>query len=65
MRLLTHNSLRNNTAAAKGGGFPLGISCEQVRVEDSNPHHDAVTQVEFVKRVLPNLDWPALVHVRL
>jgi hypothetical protein len=64
MRLLTHNSLRNNTADAKGRGFPLQITCGSVRIGDgSTTSMDADQQMAFVKKMLPNLDWPALVQV--
>jgi hypothetical protein len=63
MRLLTHNTLQNNAAAAKGKGFPLQLSVGQVRVEDSNPSLDTTRQLDFVKKILPTLDWQALVQV--
>ena len=64
MRLLTHNTMRNNTAEAKGKGFPLEISSAvDVQVID-NPKAGAVTarDIDFVKRLIPTLDWPALVQ---
>mmetsp|Transcript_9019 Transcript_9019/g.22796 ORF Transcript_9019/g.22796 Transcript_9019/m.22796 type:complete len:137 (+) Transcript_9019:137-547(+) len=64
MRLLTHNTMRNNTAEAKGKGFPLEISSAvDVQVID-NPKAGAVTDrdIDFVKRLLPTLDWTALVQ---
>ena len=64
MRLLTHNTLKNNSAAAKGKGFPLRITSAEVRVDDNNQSLDANQQIAFVKSVLPTLDWPALVKVR-
>lgn len=61
MRLLTHNTLRNNTAEAKGGGFPLKITATEIRVDDgSDVGEDGEKQVKFVKSVLGILDWPAL-----
>jgi hypothetical protein len=72
MRLLTHNTLRNNAAEAKGKGFPLKITAAEVRVID-DPHgrggeaaeeSTARRDREFVKRLLPTLEWPALVQVR-
>lgn len=69
MRLLTHNTMRNNSAEAKGKGFPLKITVAEVRVID-NPNagsNGAVTSqrdLDFVKRLLPTLEWPALVQVR-
>jgi len=61
MRLLTHNTLRNNTAEAKGKGFPLRITATEVRVEETQ---GVVTeqQVAFVQNMLSRLDWPALVR---
>lgn len=63
MRLLTHNSLRNNTAEAKGRGFPLQITCGSVRIHEESTL-DADQQLAFVQKMLPTLDWPALVQVR-
>jgi hypothetical protein len=63
MRLLTHNTLQNNAAAAKGKGFPLQLFAGKVRVDDHNTSLDATRQLEFVKKMLPTLDWPALVRV--
>jgi multifunctional methyltransferase subunit TRM112 len=65
MRLLTHNTLRNNSGDAKGKGFPLEISSAvDVQVID-NPHVGGSTvsdrDIDFVKRFIPTLDWPALV----
>ena len=62
MRLLTHNTLRNNTAEAKGKGFPLRITAGEVRVEE-NDEEVSERQVAFVKSMLDRLDWPALVQV--
>lgn len=67
MRLLTHNSLRNNSKEAKGKGFPLVItSVEEVRVDDEiqQSHIDQEKRQKFVKRILPTLHWDALVLVR-
>ena len=64
MRLLTHNSLKNNTAAAKGKGFPLKITVAEVRVDDQTSNSmDDEQKVKFVQGILPTLDWPALVSV--
>jgi multifunctional methyltransferase subunit TRM112 len=60
MRLLTHNSLKNNSAAAKGKGFPLKVTVAQIRVDEQDGIDDD-TKISFIKGVLPNLDWPALV----
>lgn len=62
MRLLTHNTLRNNSKEAKGKGFPLAITAVDVKVID-NPDAGATEDrdIEFVKRMLPVLEWPALV----
>ena len=66
MRLLTHNTLRNNTAEAKGKGHPLKITATEIRVDDSNTpnstHEDAQREVAFVKGILGVLDWPTLVQ---
>ena len=63
MRLLTHNTMRNNTKDADGKGFPLKITAVEVRVVD-NPDATNVGQkeIDFVKHMLPVLDWPALVQ---
>ena len=63
MRLLTHNTMINNTKDADGKGFPLKITAVEVRVVD-NPDATNVGQkeIDFVKHMLPVLDWPALVQ---
>lgn len=61
MRLFTHNTLQNNAADAKGKGFPLQITASDVRVDD---HGIDERQIQFVKGILPTIDWPALVKVR-
>ena len=38
MRLLAHNALRNNSAAAEGKGYPLKITATEIRVDDHD--HD-------------------------
>lgn len=61
MRLLTHNVLRNNTAAASGTP-PLKINAVEVRVDE--PNTDPSThehEVTFVKSLLPSLDWETLI----
>lgn len=60
MRLLTHNTLRNNTSEAKGKGFPLKITASEIRVEESQEVTES--QIAFVKNMLSRLDWPALVQ---
>ncbi|GAX18512.1 multifunctional methyltransferase subunit TRM112 [Fistulifera solaris] len=60
MRLLTHNSLKNNSAAAKGKGFPLKVTVAQIRVDEQDGIDDD-TKISFIQGILPNLDWPALV----
>lgn len=63
MRLLTHNLLKNNAAAAKGNGYPLRIvSVDSIRVDDPATESDSM-QVEFVKSLLPTLHWSGLVQV--
>ena len=67
MRLLTHNTMRNNAADAKGKGFPLRITASQVRVEEvvqESSLEFEERQIAFVSGILPTLDWPALVQVR-
>jgi multifunctional methyltransferase subunit TRM112 len=64
MRLLTHNTLRNNAASAKGKGFPLRIAAVEVRVDDDGGQVDEKNLL-FVKSVLTIIDWPALVQVRV
>lgn len=63
MRLLTHNTMRNNSNEAKGKGFPLRITAAEVKVID-NPDAGATEQrdIDFVKKMLPVLEWPALVQ---
>lgn len=63
MRLLTHNTMRNNSDEAKGKGFPLRITAAEVKVIDS-PKTGAIEErdIDFVKRILPTLEWHALVQ---
>ena len=63
MRLLTHNTLRNNSAAAKGKGFPLRITAAEVKVDGNAAPLDE-QRAAFLKGIIPTLDWPALVQVR-
>ena len=58
--------MRNNTKEADGKGFPLKIIAVEVKVVD-NPDAGAVgeREIDFVRRMLPSLDWLALVQVRL
>lgn len=68
MRLLTHNTLRNNSAEANGKGFPLKITAIEVRVDDddnndqTNSEQQQQREIAFVKGILGILDWPALVR---
>lgn len=66
MRLLTHNTMRNNTKEANGKGFPLRITAVEVRVVE-NPDATNVgdDEVAFVRHILPTLEWSALVQVRI
>jgi hypothetical protein len=65
MRLLTHNTLRNNSAAAKGLGYPLRIVATEIRVDDGHQRTLDDSQAKaFVQSVLTILDWSALVTVR-
>ena len=64
MRLLTHNTMRNNTQEAKGKGFPLKITAVEVKVIDQTEASVVGDrELDFVKRILPTLEWPALVQV--
>ena len=64
MRLLTHNTMRNNTKEADGKGYPLKITAVEVKVVD-NPEAaaDSDKEIAFVRHVLPTLEWRALVQV--
>jgi multifunctional methyltransferase subunit TRM112 len=68
MRLLTHNTLRNNAADAKGVGFPLHITATQISVvEDSfqsaeEEEEELSRRIAFVKGILGMLDWNTLVE---
>jgi multifunctional methyltransferase subunit TRM112 len=63
MRLLTHNTMKNNTEAAKGKGWPLRISAVEVRVDDASEiGSDPDREIAFVKGILGMLDWPTLVQ---
>ena len=64
MRLLTHNTMRNNSKEAKGNGFPLSIQAVEVQVidEPSNTSMTQEQQEKFVQKILPILEWPALVQ---
>mmetsp|Transcript_57487 Transcript_57487/g.64198 ORF Transcript_57487/g.64198 Transcript_57487/m.64198 type:complete len:136 (-) Transcript_57487:288-695(-) len=63
MRLLTHNTMCNNSNEAKGKGFPLKITAGEIKVID-NPDAGATEKqdIDFVKRMLPILEWSALVQ---
>lgn len=62
MRLLTHNTLRNNSAAANGKGFPLRITAAEIRVDDKKDDDDDAMQIAFVKGILGMLEWSTLVQ---
>jgi len=62
MRLLNHNTLRNNAADANNNGFPLKITAVEVRVDSSPDEGDSDRQISFAKGILGMLDWPALVQ---
>ncbi len=63
MRLLTHNSLRNNSNDANGKGYPLKITAIEVRVDDSSEvGTDPEREIAFVKGILGMLDWKILVQ---
>jgi multifunctional methyltransferase subunit TRM112 len=65
MRLLTHNVLRNSTAAAKGSNSPLRITATEVRVDEqtnnNNPYAER-REVEFARNILPALNWETLIE---
>mmetsp|Transcript_23487 Transcript_23487/g.65566 ORF Transcript_23487/g.65566 Transcript_23487/m.65566 type:complete len:136 (-) Transcript_23487:524-931(-) len=62
MRLLTHNSMRNNSLEADGKGYPLRITPVDVQVvDDPAAQNVGARELEFIKSALPNLDWNALV----
>ena len=68
MRLLTHNIMRNNTAAAsKVNSPPLITAATEIRVDDvdDDDHGDCddrkSREIEFAKHTLPILDWESLV----
>ena len=61
MRLLTHNTLRNNSENAKGKGFPLKIAATEIRVDKPSADADPTSQIQFCQGILGMLDWPALV----
>jgi multifunctional methyltransferase subunit TRM112 len=63
MRLLTHNTMRNNSAAAKGKGYPLKITPVEIRVDDANEiGSDPGREIAFVKGIIGMLDWGILVQ---
>ena len=73
MRLLTHNTMRNNSKDANGKGFPLRITAVEVKVMDNKSSQDGQQhkiptgnrEIAFVKHMLPTLEWTALVQVRV
>lgn len=63
MRLLTHNTLRNNSEEADGKGYPLKITAVEVRVDDSSEvGTDPAREIAFVKGILCMIDWKILVQ---
>ncbi len=65
MRLLTHNTLRNNSHEAQGKGYPLQIKPIEIRVDDSSEvGSDPEREEAFVKGILGMLDWKVLLKVR-
>ena len=66
MRLLTHNVMRNNTAAAsKSTSSSLRITATQVRVDEPTSNDDTDAQrreIEFAKHTLPIIDWETLLQ---
>jgi len=64
MRLLTHNTLRNNSNDAKGKGYPLHITALEIRVDDSSEvGSDPNREETFIKGILGVLDWAVLIQV--
>ncbi len=64
MRLLTHNTMRNNSAEAAGKGWPLKITCVELRVDDAAElgNNNPQQEIAFVRGILGMLDWPTLVQ---
>lgn len=65
MRLLTHNVMRNNSAAASQTKSRLRITATEVRVDEPASGDDANAQRregEFAKHTLPILDWESLLQ---
>ena len=66
MRLLAHNVLRNNAAAASQTTSPLRITATQVRVDEPSaadgPDDARRREVAFARHALPVLDWEALLQ---
>ncbi|KAI8807941.1 hypothetical protein BJ742DRAFT_810091 [Cladochytrium replicatum] len=59
MRLLTHNLLQCHVKACAGNNnFPLKI--EDAELENS-PDDDVEVNLDFARRLLTKIDWPALV----
>eukprot|EP00543_Licmophora_paradoxa_P001921 CAMPEP_0202454910 /NCGR_PEP_ID=MMETSP1360-20130828/12549_1 /ASSEMBLY_ACC=CAM_ASM_000848 /TAXON_ID=515479 /ORGANISM="Licmophora paradoxa, Strain CCMP2313" /LENGTH=132 /DNA_ID=CAMNT_0049074345 /DNA_START=658 /DNA_END=1056 /DNA_ORIENTATION=- len=60
--------MKNNSAAAKGKGYPLKIIATEVRVDDpqsnddNNNNDDDERQIAFTKSILSVLDWSVLVE---
>jgi len=55
MKLLVHNMLTSNMIKGVTKGFPLGI--EATKIEEK----EAEFNPEFISRMVPKLDWEALV----
>ena len=66
MRLLTHNAMRNPSAAAsKSQTASLRITATEVRVDEPASNDDADAQrreIEFAKHTLPILNWKSLIQ---
>eukprot|EP00591_Stephanopyxis_turris_P001325 CAMPEP_0195527604 /NCGR_PEP_ID=MMETSP0794_2-20130614/29408_1 /TAXON_ID=515487 /ORGANISM="Stephanopyxis turris, Strain CCMP 815" /LENGTH=125 /DNA_ID=CAMNT_0040658561 /DNA_START=165 /DNA_END=542 /DNA_ORIENTATION=+ len=54
--------MRNNSAAAKGKGFPLKITATEIRVDEGAGEEDKEREISFVKGILGMLEWNALVQ---
>ncbi|CAM2116848.1 multifunctional methyltransferase subunit TRM112-like protein [Lepidochelys kempii] len=57
MKLLTHNMLTSHVRGVRpGGGFPLRIQATEVKVNNVDFNQ------EFVARMIPKVEWGALVE---
>nr|CAG4645297.1 EOG090X0LTV [Leptodora kindtii] len=54
MKLITHNMLTSKCLKGVTVGFPLGIIAKDVKISEVEFNG------EFISRMIPKLDWPAL-----